>query len=95
MKTRKINYSFKIDEIIQANLGVQSIQKSLKDNFGIFKADISIFKNDNFIKNYSSWSEDKKHKFIKTIGGVVYYGKVKSYLNQIVKNGDYNYEKNV
>ena len=32
MKTKKLNYNFPIDEIIEGNLSVQSIQKSLKDN---------------------------------------------------------------
>lgn len=88
MRNKKINYNFSIDQIIESNLNIQSIQKSLKDNFGILKPNLTIFKNPNFIKNYISWNEEKKHRFIKTIGGVVYYGKVKNYLNTIINNGE-------
>jgi len=88
MRSRKINYNFPVDKIIEGNLSIQSIQKSLKDNFGILKPSLTIFKNPNFINNYKNWDEGKKHQFIKTIGGVVYYGKIKKYLNDIINNGE-------
>jgi hypothetical protein len=86
MKSKRLNYSFPIDEIIEGNLCIQSIQKSLKDNFGILKPTLTTFKNPNFIKNYQNWNDEKKHNFIKTIGGVVYYGKIKNFLNNLVEN---------
>ena len=86
MKNKKINYNFKIDQIIESNLSVQSIQKSLKDNFGILKPEISLFKKNNFIKNFSSWDQEKKNKFIKTIGGMVYFNKVKDFFDKISNN---------
>ena len=86
MKSKRLNYSFPIDEIIEGNLSIQSIQKSLKDNFGILKPTLTTFKNPNFIKNYQNWNDEKKHHFIKTIGGVVYYGKIKNYLNNLMEN---------
>lgn len=86
MKIKKINYNFSIDQIIENSLSVQSIQKNLKDKFGISNPSLTIFKNPNFIKSYRDWNDDKKHLFIKTIGGVVYYGKIKKYLNEIIEN---------
>lgn len=86
MKIKKINYNFSIDQIIENSLSVQSIQKNLKDKFGISNPNVTIFKNPNFIKSYRAWNDDKKHLFIKTIGGVVYYGKIKKYLTEIVEN---------
>jgi hypothetical protein len=86
MKTKRLNYNFSIDEIIEGNLSVQSIQKSLKDDFGILKPNLIALKKLNFIKNYKNWDNEKKHKFIKTIGGVVYYGKIKDYLNNLIEN---------
>lgn len=90
MKIRKINYNFSVAEIISANLGVQTIQKNLKENFGINNPNPAIFKNSNFIKTYKNWNEEKRHKFIKTLGGVVYYGKVKKYLEKLVENNGEN-----
>lgn len=86
MRPKKINFNFSIDQIIEGNLSIQSIQKSLKDNFGILKPSVTIFKNPHFIKNYKNWDENKRHQFIKTIGGVVYYGKIKKYLNDMIEN---------
>lgn len=89
MKLKKINYNFTIDQIIESNLSVQSIQKSLKDNFGILSINITTFKNPNFIKKYTSWDTEKRSKFIKIIGGVVYYNKIKNYLEKITnENGE-------
>ena len=86
MKSKRLNYNFSIDEIIEGNLSVQSIRKSLKDNFGILNPDLIALKKINFIKNYQNWNDEKKHNFIKTIGGVVYYGKIKNYLNSLMEN---------
>lgn len=90
MRTKKINYNFSVDKIIEANLSVQSIQKNLKENFGINNPSVTIFKNPNFIKNYKNWDQEKRHKFIKTLGGVVYYGKIKNYLEGIIENNGEN-----
>ena len=89
MKIKKLNYNFPIAQIIEGNLSTQSIQKSLKDKFGILKPSLTTFNNPNFIKNYQNWDDNKKHQFIKTIGGVVYYGKIKNYLEELIKsNGE-------
>ena len=48
MKIKKINYNFSIDQIIENSLSVQSIQKNLKDKFGISNPNLTIFKNPNF-----------------------------------------------
>jgi hypothetical protein len=90
MRTKKINYNFSIDKIIEANLSVQSIQKNLKENFGINNPSVTVLKNPNFIKNYRNWDQEKRHKFIKTLGGVVYYGKIKNYLEELVENNGEN-----
>lgn len=87
MKFKKINYNFSAAQIIENNLQVQTIQNCLKKDFGISSSNITFFKNPNFIKNYISWPEDKKAKFIKTIGGVVYFKKIKNYINNLI-NGD-------
>lgn len=88
MKSKKINYNFSAIQIIEDNLGVQSIQNLLKKDFGINSSNPSFFNNPNFIKNYKSWTEEKKSKFIKTIGGVVYFKKVKNYLDDIINIGE-------
>jgi len=90
MKIKKINYNFSVDQIIEGNLAIQSIQKNLKENFGISNPSVTIFKNPNFIKNYINWDQEKRHKFIKTLGGVVYYGKIKNYLEELIENNGEN-----
>lgn len=87
MKFKKINYNFSAPQIIDNNLGMQTIQSILKKEFGILTFSSSLFKNPSFIKQYNSWSEDKRNKFIKTIGGVVYFNKVKLYINNLI-NGE-------
>lgn len=88
MKTKRLNYNFPIDQIIENNLSTQAIQKNLKDNFGILTPTLVTFKKPNFLKSYQRWDDNKKHEFIKTIGGVVYYGKIKNYMQQLIDNGE-------
>jgi hypothetical protein len=83
MKTKKLNFTFSAEQIIESNLNLQSIQRSLKQEFGILNANIKIFSNPNFIKNYQFWDENKKNKFIKTIGGAVAYKKIKNFLENL------------
>ena len=64
MKSKKLNYNFPITQIIEGNLSTQSIQKSLKDNFGILKPSLTTFKNPNFIKNYQSCKKYKAYDYI-------------------------------
>jgi len=72
-----------IEKIIQSNLSVQSIQRSLTKDFGIKNPNYSNLTNCNFLKFYDSWNEEKRNKFIKTIGGVVYFSKIKNFLQKL------------
>lgn len=72
-----------IEKIIQSNLSVQSIQRSLTKDFGIKNPNYSNLTNFNFLKFYDSWNEEKRNKFIKTIGGVVYFSKIKNFLEKL------------
>jgi hypothetical protein len=64
-------------------LSVQSIQRSLTKDFGIKNPNYSNLTNSNFLKFYDSWNEEKRNKFIKTIGGVVYFSKIKNFLQKL------------
>jgi hypothetical protein len=84
MKKRLNLYqSIPIEKIIQSNLSVQSIQRSLTKDFGVKNPNYSSLVNFNFLKIYDSWGEEKRNKFIKTIGGVVYFSKIKNFLQKL------------
>jgi len=83
MKPTKLSFVFSAEQIIESNLNLQSIQRSLKNDFGILNPTLKIFSNPNFVKNYQCWDENKKNKFIKTIGGPASYKKIKSFLEKI------------
>lgn len=88
MKPKKINYNFSATQIIENNLQVQSIQNSLRKDFGISSSNIRLFENPHFIKNYKTWPEEKRSKFIRTIGGIVYFKKIKNYIEEIISTGE-------
>ena len=85
MKIKKTNYKFPIAQVIEDNLTLPSIKKSISEDFGIKNCSINIFKNSKFIAMYNNWDEDKKNKFTKTIGGIVYFKKIKEYINSLEK----------
>jgi hypothetical protein len=85
---RKISFyqSIPIEKIIENNLSLQTIQRSLTKEFGVKNPNYTNLTNSNFLKFYDSWSEEKRNKFIRTIGGVVYFSKVKKFLENLERN---------
>jgi len=80
---KKNNYiSFPIDAIIQANLEMQTTKRELQ-KLGILNPSLNIFKNKNFLNQYSSWAEEKQNYFIKLIGGNVNYKKTKLFIESL------------
>lgn len=86
MKRKFIN--FKTEQIIQGNLEMPSIQKVLKDEFKIFNSYYSTITSDKFLKNYKNWPISRKDCFCKTIGGKVFFRKVKEMLENMSNKGE-------
>jgi len=83
MKSKYINFS--IDAIIEANLGMQTIQRAL-DKLGFKNPSLNTFKSQNFMKLYESWDTTKQNSFLKLIGGTANYKKTKSFIESL--NGE-------
>jgi len=85
---KKINFyqSIPIEKIIENNLSLQTIQRTLVNEFGVKNPNYTNLTSLNFLKFYDSWNEEKRNKFIKTIGGVVYFSKVKRFLENLERN---------
>jgi hypothetical protein len=78
MKNKYIRYN--IEEVIKANLDVQSVQRKLRNEFGLIKSSFDVLTNSKYISNYLNWPEEKKKEFIITIGGKVNFKKTKSFI---------------
>jgi hypothetical protein len=50
MKLKYIKYN--IESVIKANLETQSVQRALKDNFGLLKTSYEILTDKRYISNY-------------------------------------------
>lgn len=85
---KKVNFyqSIPIEKIIENNLSLQTIQRILTKDFGVKNPNYANLTSSNFLKFYDSWTEEKRNKFIKTIGGVVYFSKVKRFLENLERN---------
>lgn len=79
MKFQKRIFNYNIEDVIKSNLSLQTISRVLQSEFGFRNLDFVKFI-DNSLKHYSSWSQEKKDKFIKTIGGKANFKKTKAYL---------------
>jgi hypothetical protein len=80
MKLKYIKYN--IESVIKANLETQSVQRALKDNFGLLKTSYEILTDKRYISNYLIWPEDKKKQFILTIGGKVNFKRTKNFIEE-------------
>lgn len=77
---------FKINQVIEANLTMPSVQKLLKEKFKIFNYNYSTITSQKFIENYKFWPNEKKEYFYKILGGRVYSKKVRDLLESIQNN---------
>lgn len=83
MKKKFFNYP--IESIIEANLQLQTVQRSLSQQYKIFNPQVNTITCERFINLYSSWDEKKKSEFIITIGGKVNFKKVKYFFDQKIE----------
>jgi hypothetical protein len=80
MKRNKNIFIFNIKDVIQANLSLQTVQRNLKQNFGLNNYDIKTVLNEKYINIYKSWDEEKRKLFISTIGGKANFSKTKCFI---------------
>lgn len=78
-------HSMPIEKIIENNLSIQSIQRCLAKDFNLKHPSYLALTSTNFLKAYDAWPEEKRNKFIKTIGGVVYFNKIKNFIENLQK----------
>jgi hypothetical protein len=80
MKKNKQTFNFNIRDVIQANLGLQTVQRTLEKSFGLYKFDVNTILDNKYINNFNKWDEDKKSLFISTIGGKANFYKTKKFI---------------
>jgi hypothetical protein len=83
---KKTSLNFNINQVIEANLAMPSIQRTLKNEFKIFNFNFSTITSEKFINNYKTWPIQKKEEFYRTLGGNVFSKKVQYLLENINKN---------
>jgi hypothetical protein len=76
---KKKIFNFPAQSIIEANLNLQSIQRSLFQDYRIYNPKIETLTSDKFISLYKNWTNEKKDNFIRTIAGKVNFKKVKTF----------------
>jgi hypothetical protein len=84
MKNKYIKYS--VEDVIKANLETQSVQRALKEKFGLLKSSFEVLTNTRYISNYLIWPKEKQKDFIVTIGGKVNFKKTKSFIEEKIGN---------
>jgi hypothetical protein len=77
-------FNYNIEEVINYNLSLQSIQKALKEKFNFTGESIDCFISKG-LEKYKAWSEDKQKDFIATIGGRANFKKTKALIDNFIK----------
>jgi len=73
---------FRTEDIIEANLNLQTIKRDLYQNYKIYKPELKTILSDKFISTYKCWNPEIKDSFIMTIAGKVNFRKVKSFFDK-------------
>lgn len=82
MRKNKSIFNFNIEDIIQANLSLQTVQRTLKSSFNLNHFDVQTVFNSKYINIYKSWDENKQKLFISTIGGKANFYKTKNFIEE-------------
>lgn len=86
MKSRRFNFS--VQSIIEANLNMQAIQRTLSKEYKIYSPKLETLISNKFISMYKTWDETRKENFVKTIAGKLNFRKVKNFFDD--KIGEIN-----
>jgi hypothetical protein len=79
---RRTKTIFPTEDIIEANLNLQTIQRELYQNYKIYKPELKTILSEKFISTYKCWNPEVKDSFIRTIAGKVNFKKVKSFFDK-------------
>lgn len=86
---KKIYFKYSEEAIIRGNLGLQSIQRSLRE-YGVLKPTFEVVTSSNFLKNvYDNWDSEKQNSFINLLGGRAQFKKIKKYIESIERKKEY------
>ena len=72
-----VKFNFTIENIIEANIGLQTIQSILKVKYNIFRPSVGLLTSDKFINVYRNWDSEKKDGFVRTVAGRANFKKAK------------------
>jgi len=77
---KKLNFNYPIEDLLSTTLSLQTIQKTLQNEFRIKYIDFNSFIANKSLQNLKYWEQDKQNRFIKIIGGVKNFNKTKEFL---------------
>jgi len=77
---RKLNFNYPIEDLLSTTLSLQTIQKTLQNEFRIKYIDFNSFIANKSLQNLKYWEQDKQNRFIRIIGGVKNFNKTKEFL---------------
>ena len=75
-------FDFTAQSIIEANLNLQTVQRSLSQEYKIYSPKLETLISDKFISMYKNWDEKRKEDFVKTIAGKLNFKKVKYFFDE-------------
>lgn len=78
---KKRIFNFPAQSIIEANLNLQTIQRTLSQEYKIYSPKLETLVSDRFISMYKNWDEKRKENFVKTIAGKLNFKKVKFFFD--------------
>lgn len=86
---KRIVLKYSEEDIIKNNLGLQSIQRSLK-SYGVLQPTFEVVTSPLFLsRNYDKWTKEKQNNFVFLLGGRVHLKKIRTYLESIERNKVY------
>jgi hypothetical protein len=77
---------FPIETVIEGNLGLQTVNRTLQNDYKIYNPNVKLFTTEKFISSFNNWPNNKKENFIKLVAGKANFRKGLAYFNSLGAN---------
>jgi len=77
---------FPIETVIEGNLGLQTVNRTLQNDYKIYNPNVKLFTTEKFISSFNNWSNNKKENFIRLVAGKANFRKGLAYFSSLGAN---------
>jgi len=84
----KMKFAFNIESIIEGNLALQTVTRTLQNEYKIYNPNLKLLTSEKFINNYNNWPVSKKENFVRLVAGRANFRKGLNFFTKLGENNE-------